>query len=74
MFAHIFGLGQAAAKARILNNTFSQRCVIGPFQEVSNVSKRFGGVHALRGVSLTLHAGEVLALADDNGAGKSTLI
>lgn len=45
-----------------------------PILEVSNVSKHFGGVHALRGVSLTLNAGEVLALAGDNGAGKSTLI
>src|SRR6478752_9972061 len=42
--------------------------------EVENVSKRFGGVHALKDVSLTLHPGEVLALAGDNGAGKSTLI
>jgi simple sugar transport system ATP-binding protein len=45
-----------------------------PVLEAENVSKRFGGVHALKEVSLTLHPGEVLALAGDNGAGKSTLI
>jgi ABC-type sugar transport system ATPase subunit len=45
-----------------------------PILEVREISKRFGGVHALEKVSLNLHAGEVLALAGDNGAGKSTLI
>jgi ABC-type sugar transport system ATPase subunit len=45
-----------------------------PILEVREISKRFGGVHALENVSLNLHAGEVLALAGDNGAGKSTLI
>jgi simple sugar transport system ATP-binding protein len=46
----------------------------GPVLTVNNVSKRFGGVHALNDVSLELFGGEVLALAGDNGAGKSTLI
>lgn len=45
-----------------------------PLLRAENVSKHFGGVHALKEVSLTLYPGEVLALAGDNGAGKSTLI
>ena len=44
-----------------------------PILDVRNVYKRFGGVEALKGVSLALYPGEVVALAGDNGAGKSTL-
>lgn len=42
--------------------------------EMRNISKSFGGVHALKNVSLNLRKGEVLCLVGENGAGKSTLM
>ncbi|MBL1103515.1 sugar ABC transporter ATP-binding protein [Streptomyces sp. 5-8] len=42
--------------------------------ELSGVGKHYGGVRALEGVSLQVHAGEITCVLGDNGAGKSTLI
>ncbi|HEV2368387.1 MAG TPA: ATP-binding cassette domain-containing protein, partial [Acidimicrobiales bacterium] len=44
-----------------------------PVLEVRDLTKRFGGITAVNGVSFTLHEGEILGLIGPNGAGKTTI-
>jgi branched-chain amino acid transport system ATP-binding protein len=44
-----------------------------PILELQEVTKRFGGLRAVKGVSLTMNAGEILFIIGPNGAGKTTV-
>jgi len=46
---------------------------VAPLLEVHNLTKAFGGLYAVRGVSFSVNRGEVLSIIGPNGAGKTTV-
>ncbi|KOU01135.1 ABC transporter ATP-binding protein [Streptomyces sp. NRRL F-4707] len=63
-------MGPQARGGHQVTQTASRTALV----ELSGVSKNYGNVRALEGVSLEVHAGEITCVLGDNGAGKSTLI
>lgn len=59
-----------------MSSTSTDSQIVGPapFVSTRDVTKSFGGVHALRGASIDFFPGEVHCLAGENGCGKSTLM
>jgi ABC-type branched-subunit amino acid transport system ATPase component len=45
-----------------------------PFLQVSNITKHFGGLYAIKDVSLALEEGRIYGLIGPNGSGKSTIV
>ena len=52
----------------------AHRCCLPYRLEMKNMSKSFGGIHALKNVSFSVKPGEIHCLVGENGAGKSTLV
>src|SRR3954447_2344941 len=67
------GLGERRARLTDGRNSPWHNVSLPAHLQAVGITKRYGGVYALKGANFALRAGEVHALMGENGAGKSTL-
>ncbi|MDT7544300.1 MAG: branched-chain amino acid transport system ATP-binding protein livF [Actinomycetota bacterium] len=65
--------GMSAGQAALTERDDPARVSNVPVLEVSGLTRRFGGITAVRNVGFTLHEGQILGLIGPNGAGKTTI-
>ncbi|OZI23251.1 branched-chain amino acid ABC transporter substrate-binding protein [Bordetella genomosp. 9] len=76
MLLRPFGLGRLAPRIPTLvqRDAAPPARTDAPALEMRDVSRSFGSLHVLRGITLTARAGELVGLIGPNGAGKTTLM
>ena len=67
------GIGSPFEKLRVSGSDFDPR-MPQPAIQVVDLAKRYGRIHALAGLTMTVPRGEVFGFLGPNGAGKTTAV
>ena len=66
--------GAQRIRRRHYRPSWRARLMAGPLLQVQNLTKRFGGLVAVKGMTFDVAAGEIVGLIGPNGSGKSTVM